>query len=85
MSTRIVPRPTVVWYVTRDSDISGVLLDRVEIWRSQPAREPLTSSGGWCWWHDDGCAQQVTLEDCRKWCGTVPETDLEMLKIERYG
>ena len=80
------------YWVSRDSDPeTGELMSTCDLWSIRPIREAKGSKG--YWWHTlDVSPDGVTLvgrEGCfsldavRLWCGTVPETDRELLVVGR--
>lgn len=78
---------------------TGALEPVVDLWFVRPNRyrysrihKDVTMQGA-CWRslerNDKGSISLVghhgrfTLEACRKWCGTIPETDLELIVVGR--
>lgn len=79
---------TVVYYITRDSNCAGELSGSVKLWYRKPVRQPLTFDHGYVWLpsigpdKDFGMYGSYDIEKIRKWYGTVPDTDLECIRVE---
>lgn len=76
------------FWLTRDEDAQGVLSDTVDVWISQPKRQPLPGGVG-CMWLGMGV---IGLEDrYAQWSlavarsnsnsGTLPETSYESIRV----
>ncbi len=80
-------RRAITYWVTRDSDVDGVLSSHVDVWLSKPTRYVLTPYGGAYWVvvgvdaPDDHHFGRFTLEQIRDaWKHAVPETDIECIR-----
>lgn len=81
-----VPRPgPVCYWLTRDSDIGGVLAPVIDVWISRPTRHPTARSAGACWLSESPLQLAAVLPaaTARRLLGTAPETDLECVRVER--
>ncbi len=80
--------PTDVFWLTRDEDDQGVLSDIVDVWISQPQRQPLPGGVGCLWLGRDLTGletrfAQWSLDVARSNSnsGTLPETSYESIRV----
>lgn len=87
---RNLPEPParVVWtyFVTRDS-IGGELSGKCQLWYRKPIRSNHRYRVTWvCADHrDPGHLGECTLQEIQGWFRVVPDSDLQLLKIEQYA
>lgn len=78
--------PSSFW-VSRDSDVNGVLSDRCDVWTEKPNRTRTTAEGGAFWLDksETGLAARHSSFLANvppKWVRTIPETDRELVVHE---
>lgn len=73
------------YWVTRDSDAGGHLVDTCDVWRERPIR--LASGDGFMWlsaeWSVETRVGEASVAAVRRTLGTAPETDRECIRFER--
>lgn len=91
-ATRQTSGQYVTYWVTRDSNADGSLSDTVDVWLTRPERKTLPGGLGAMWICDDIFIPTAngesharyttwTLDQCRRACHTVPDTDRECLHV----
>ena len=83
----VVPRPPgVVYFIARDTTVDGALQDWVSVWTQRPVR---VACGGGHYWRSatgeglDGYVEPLWLVEAWQRFGIVPDTDLELVRVER--
>jgi hypothetical protein len=77
-------RVSVYFFVTRDS-VDGVLAEHCELWCVKPLRSKQPTRVTWLPRAVSiGHMGRRTLAEVKKQFGTVPETDLELIRIEQW-
>ena len=90
-----MPTPAT-YYLTRDTNCQGELSTVVDVWYRKPMRCKITiDNGGYTWLpsvapgedrhevpRDLGYYGNFTLAQCVLWFRTIPETDIECIKVE---
>lgn len=82
-----IPKDRVVWtyYVSRDS-IAGEVSGVCQLWYVKPVRVKRAYRVTWvCADHrDPGHLGEYSLKEIQGWFRTVPDDDLQLLKVEQY-
>lgn len=84
---------TYVYFLTRDTNCSGELSPAIDVWYRKPIRHKLTFDRGYVWLpsiaagedpknvpRDLGFYGAYTVERARQNFGTIPDTDLEVIR-----
>ncbi len=82
-------RDLVIYWVTRDSDESGVLDSCCDVWLEQPRRHRFSPTGGAMWLdQSEGLGKRhchASYESLLGWRHTLPDTDIECIRVETVG
>ena len=72
----------VVWtyWISRNSR-GGVLSPYCRVWYIKPQRE---RRGNDVQWFSTGYLAEQLVDDTQAWSRTIPETDLELIRLETY-
>jgi hypothetical protein len=81
---------SMVYWVTRDSDVHGNLSEWVTVWLKRPTLIRVGNGVGW--YHADGTVDsatgparirfaQWTLDQCYRACNVIPDTDRECIRV----
>lgn len=72
------------YWITRDTEVDGELVDRCDVWNARPQR--ISGGDGWIWlsseWDLESRVGTASPEAIRARFGTVPETDRECIRVE---
>jgi hypothetical protein len=77
--------PAPPYWITRDSDPEGDLLDVCEVWTHRPERLRVTDTAGAMWLSDLSPIHYLHgryhVDEIRAHVGTVPDTDIECVRV----